>query len=120
MVLFRALGWLLLALSIAVAVRDALTWWSEGAFHPLSLGDLWLLCDFGSLQSLEGGVTRRLPAAVWVKVAAPLLKIPTLPVSVVLGLMLLWLGQRRDGRGGEPGFVLGSRPPRRRRRGSLS
>lgn len=120
MVLFRALGWLLLAASVAMAVRDGLYWWSERTFHALSLGELWLLLDFGSLQSLEASVVRHLSTMAWARLATPVLAIPATPVFVILGLFLLWLGQPR-GRRAEGSFV-GSRPPRRRRgrRGSLS
>ncbi len=120
MVLFRALGWLLLGLSVAMAVRDALAWWSEGVFHPASLGELWLQLDFSSLQTLEAVVGRFTPAIVWAKIAAPILRIPALPVFVIAGLLSLWLGQRREERP-DTGFLLGARPPRRRRsRSSLS
>jgi hypothetical protein len=118
MVLFRALGWLLLGLSVAVAVRDALYWWSEGAFHPLSLGGLWLQLDFSSLQSLEALVGRHLSAFAWSQMAAPLLKAPALPTFVAVGLLLLWFGRGR-GAADEEGFALTARRPRRRRRGGL-
>ena len=120
MVLFRALGWLLLGLSVAVAVRDGLYFWSEGVFHPLRLDGLWLQLDFASLESVKALTVRHLSAAVWARVAGPVLAVPALPVFVAVGLFLLWAGRRRDERR-EPGFVLGSRSPRRRRRrGSLS
>ena len=48
-----------------------------------------------------------------------LLRLPAIPVFLVLGLFLLWIGQTgNDGRrsGGRPsGFAVGSRRPRRRR-----
>ena len=49
-VLFRAVGWLLLALAIAAVVHDALAWWTEGSFHLLGLGDLWSHLDVRSLE----------------------------------------------------------------------
>ena len=49
-VLFRALGWLLLAMAIAVAVQDALAWWTKGSFHLLGLGELWSRLDIRSLS----------------------------------------------------------------------
>ncbi len=120
MVLFRALGWLLLGLSVAVAVRDGLFFWSEGAFHPLRLGELWLQLDFASLEALKSLTVRHLSPAVWARLAAPVLALPALPFFVVVGLLSLWFGQRRGERA-DSGFVLGSQRPRRRRRGgSLS
>ena len=38
MVVFRALGWLLLAMAVAAIVHDGLAWWTEGSFHLLGLG----------------------------------------------------------------------------------
>ncbi len=49
MVLFRALGWLLLALAVGAVVYDCLTWWSEGAFRLLARG-YWPVI-FGSRDS---------------------------------------------------------------------
>ncbi len=120
MVLFRALGWLLLGLSVAVAVRDGLYLWSQGAFHPLRLDELWLQLDFASFEALKSLVVNHLSTAIWARVAAPALAVPALPAFVIVGLLLLWFG-RRPGERPETGFLLGSRPPRRRRRnGSLS
>jgi hypothetical protein len=118
MVLVRALGWLLLMLAVAAIVYDGLSWWSAGAFHLAPLGEWWSRLDLGSYVAAEKG----LPSEFWQWVVRPVLETPALSVFVVLGLLLLWLGQPRS-RAPEPvGFVLGgSRPPRRRRRGgSLS
>lgn len=116
MVLVRALGWLLLMLSVAAIVYDGLSWWSAGAFHLAPLGEWWSRLDLGSYVAAERG----LPAALWRWVVQPILETPALSVFVVLGVLLLWLGGQRRTRQPEPvGFVLGgSRPPRRRRRGS--
>ncbi len=118
MVLLRGLGWLLLGLAVAVAVRDALYWLSEGAFHPLTLGGLWQQLDFSSLHSLEASFGRHLSAMAWSRFAVPLLRAPALPSFVALGLLLLWFGRRRSAPS-EAGFMVGSRPRRRRRRGTL-
>lgn len=117
MVLFRALGWLLLALALAVAVHDLLFWWSDGAFHPMTLRELWLQLDYVSLQSTESFVTHYMTPVLWSQIAVPILRWPVLPVFVIVGLLLIWLGQRREARA-EPGFMLASRPRRRRRRSS--
>jgi hypothetical protein len=119
MVLVRALGWLLLAFALAVAVRDALFWWTEGTLRLYRLGDLWLQLDFASLQSLESFVVGHVSALVWSRLAAPVLNLPALPVFGLLGLFLVWRSQRRE-EPTRPGFLLTSRPRRRRRRGSLS
>ena len=118
MVVVRGLGWSLLALAVAAIVHDALNWWSEGSFHLLGLGDLWTHIDMRSLGDTQSAVQRHLSGALWTWIIRPLLMIPALPAFLAVGLLLLWLGNRSVG---EPGFLGGSRPPRRRRnRGGLS
>jgi hypothetical protein len=119
MVVFRGLGWLLLALAVAAIVHDALTWWSDGSFHLLGLGDLWSHLDMRSLSDAQTAVQRNVSAALWNWIIRPILMIPALPAFLVLGLLLLWLGNRSGG-DAEPGLLGGSRPPRRRRSRGLS
>lgn len=119
MVLFRALGWLLLAMAVAAIVHDGLAWWTEGSFHLLGLGDLWSHLDMRSLGNAQSAVQPHLSSALWNWFVRPVLTIPVLPAFFVLGALFLWFG----GRGGErteSGLVIGSRPPRRRRSRGLS
>jgi hypothetical protein len=119
MVVFRALGWLLLAMAIAAIVHDLLAWWTEGSFRLLGLGDLWSHLDMHSLADAQTAIQRHVSSALWFWLIRPVLMIPALPAFLGLGLFFLWLGNR--GRGApEPGFLLGSRPPRRRRYRGLS
>lgn len=119
MVVFRGLGWLLLALAVAAIVHDGLTWWSEGSFRLLGLGDLWSHLDMRSLGDAQTAVQRNVSAALWNWIVRPILMIPALPAFLALGLLFLWLGNRGSG-DDEPGFMIGSRPPRRRRSRGLS
>jgi hypothetical protein len=124
MVLFRALGWLLLAMTVAAAVQNGLNWWSEGAFRLLGLGDLWAHLDYGSLAATQAFVTKHVSSHAWTWGALPLLRLPAVPVFLVLGLFCLWIGQpageNRRAVLGEVGFGSGSRRPRRRRSRGLS
>jgi hypothetical protein len=117
MVLFRALGWLLLALAAGVVVYDCLTWWSEGVFRLLALGDLWSRLDLGSLIAVQAGLNRILSGALWAGLLLPILKVPALAAFVVGGVLCLWLGGRVGGRSDETSFLGMSRPRRRRSRG---
>ena len=119
MVLFRALGWLLLAMGVGAIVFDALSWWSEGAFRLLALGDLWSRVDLGSLNRVESGLQHRLSGALWTGLLLPVLRIPALPAFVIAGAFFLWLGRRVGGRA-EPSFLGGTPRPRRRRSRGLS
>ncbi len=115
MVLFRALGWVLLALAVGAVVFDGLNWWTDGAFHLLVLGDLWSRLDLASLTTLQ----HDLSATVWRGVLLPILRVPALPTFVIVGVLFLWFG-RRIGSRTDPSFLGGSRPPRRRRSRGLS
>lgn len=119
MVLFRALGWVLLAMAVGAVVYDALSWWSEGAFRLLALGDLWSRLDLGSLNRVENGLQHRLSGVLWRGVLLPILGVPALPAFVIAGVFFLWLG-RRVGSRAEPAFLGGSSRPRRRRSRGLS
>jgi hypothetical protein len=119
MVVFRALGWLLLAMAVAAIVHDGLAWWTEGSFHLLGLGDLWSHLDTRSLADAQTAVQRRVSSGLWFWLVRPVLMVPVLPAFLVFGLFFLWIGNRRGGRP-ETGFVLGPRAPRRRRYRGLS
>jgi hypothetical protein len=120
MVLFRGLGWLMLALAVAAVVHDGLAWWSEGAFRLLPLGELWSRLDFRSLHGLQTAIEFHFSSRLWAWVLAPFLKMPALPAFLVVGFFCLWFGGRPVGGRPELNFI-GARPPRRRRsRGGLS
>lgn len=110
----RAFGWLLLAMALAAAVHDALAWWSDGSLRLLTLAGLWARIDLGSLTGLQDGIEQHIHPAAWHWVLRPILAIPAVLAFVVVGLICLWLGQRPMGRM-PAGYVMGSRPPRRRR-----
>ncbi len=119
MVMLRGLGWLLLASAVAAIVHDGLTWWSEGSFHLLGLGDLWSHLDVRSLSDAQSAVQRHVSTALWSWIVRPILMIPALPAFLALGFVFLWLGSRSGG-DADPGFAIGSRRPRRRRSRGLS
>ena len=111
--LYRVLGWLLLAMAVAVVVHDCLVWWTEGAFRLLGLGDLWSHLDIRSLNDAQTAVQRHLSANLWNWVIRPILVIPALAAFLILGLLFQWLGHRAGPPA--PNLLTGARPPRRRR-----
>jgi hypothetical protein len=119
MVVFRALGWLLLAMTVAAAVQNGLTWWSEGVFRFLTLGDVWAHIDYASLAATQTYLTEHVSSHGWAWVGLPTLRLPAVPVFLILGLFSLWIGQpageSRRAVLGEVGFGSGTRRPRRRR-----
>jgi hypothetical protein len=121
MVLFRALGWLLLVMTVAAAVQNGLAWWSEGSFRFLALSDVWAHLEYGSLAAIQGHAT----TAGWAWAILALLRLPAIPVFLILGMFLLWIGQRssegrRRGGGASSSFAVGTRRPKRRRSRGLS
>ncbi len=120
MVLVRAVGWLLLAFSVAALVYDGLAWWSAGTFRLAPVGELWARLDPAALLALEKSWGSALPD-VWQWLVLPLIAVPAVPLFAGLGVALLWIGRSRDREDEPVGFVLGTRAPRRRRRsGGLS
>jgi len=113
MVLFRALGWLLLAMAVGAVVYDGLAWWSEGVLRLLPLGELWSRLDLESLNRAQSAVQRHLSVGLWTWLVLPILRFPALPVFLIAGTLFLWLG-RRIGSRAETSYI-GARPPRRRR-----
>src|SRR5258708_26069777 len=113
MVLFRALGWLLLAMAVGAVVYDGLAWWSEGVLRLLPLGELWSRLDLDSMNRTQSAVQRHLSVGLWNWLALPILRLPALPMFVIAGTIFLWLG-RRIGSRAAASFI-GSPPPRRRR-----
>ena len=116
MLLVRGLGWFLLALAAAVAVNDLLSWWAESSLRLLTLGELWGKLAPGSLAETQRSVQRFTNPSLWQALARPVLTVPAIPVFLGLGLLLLWAGSRTAGRG-DPGTLLSTRPPRRRKGG---
>ena len=113
MVLFRALGWLLLAMAVGAVVYDGLAWWSEGVLRLLPLGELWSRLDLESLNRAQSAVQRHLSVGLWTWLVLPILRFPALPVFLIAGTLFLWLG-RRIGSRAETSYI-GALPPRRRR-----
>jgi len=120
MVLVRALGWLLLVLAVAAFVQNGLTWWSEGSFRLLALGDVWSHFDYASFNSFEALLVEHLSSRLWAWIVLPVLRIPTVAAFLVLGIACLWIGRNTGGRKSEPRLVVASRRPRRRRSRGLS
>lgn len=116
---FRALGWLLLAMAVAAFVHDGLTWWAEGSLHLLRIGDLWSHLDVRSFSDAQAAVQRNLSTFAWRWLFRPLMAVPVLPGCLALGLLFLWLGGR-TGDGRETALLVGARPRRRRRSRGLS
>src|SRR5712672_2532687 len=94
MVLFRALGWLLLAMTVGALVYDGLVWWSESTLRMLPLGELWSRVDLDSLNNAESAVQRHLPVCLWNWLVVPILNLPALPTFLIGGVAFLWLGRR--------------------------
>ncbi len=124
MVLFRALGWLLLIMTVAAAVQNGLTWWSEGSFRFLALSDVWAHLEYGSLAAIQGLATGSGAARGLAWPILAVLRLPAIPVFLMLGLFLLWIGQRspegRRGGGAASSFAVGTRRPKRRRSRGLN
>src|SRR5260370_35841616 len=92
MVRLRGLGWLLLTMAVGAVVYDGLVWWSEGVLRLLPLGELWSRLDLDSMTRAQSAAQRHLSVGMWNWVALPILKLPALPMFLIVGTMFLWLG----------------------------
>lgn len=93
MVLVRGIGVILVVLGLIVLGRDVIDWQNAPAFAPLPLSDLWIEFGRASLMRVEDGLAPYQQQmldwalALW---AAPSILVP--------GLLLVWLGRRREPR----------------------
>ena len=76
---------------------------------------MWAHVHYASLASTQTWLAEH--SSAWV--VQPTLRLPAVPVFLILGLFSLWIGQPasegRHGGLGEASFVGGTRRPRRRR-----
>ena len=95
MVIFRALGWILLFASLAVLVGDGVNALQGGDFRFVAAGELWYRLDAGSLNFLQAVTQRYLSAWLWDNVCVPVLLAPAFVVLMVPGLLLVIFARRK-------------------------
>ncbi|MCK6452212.1 MAG: hypothetical protein L6R19_15395 [Alphaproteobacteria bacterium] len=96
----RVLGWLFLAVAVAVLAADLLAWQQSGGWRLAALGEVWAQLHRDSLLLAEPAIDRHVWPGLWQSVIVPILLAPAAPVFALAGLVLLLLCRRRRRRGG--------------------
>jgi hypothetical protein len=92
--LARAIGLVLIAASFVGLVIDATRSIANGAVQFTPLGELAFQLFPRSFPILEPAVTRHIHPWLWDPVLLNLLLLPAAAIGFVLGVLLLWLGQK--------------------------
>jgi hypothetical protein len=98
MIVGRVIGWVLLLAGLVVLARDAIGWIDTHVFSPIALGQLWFDLSPGSLNFVQAVIQRYIHPAVWDPAITSVLFLWAWAVFVVLGVVLLALFRRRNGR----------------------
>jgi hypothetical protein len=97
-ILGRFLGWLLAAASLVVVGRDLASYWYEGDWTFVPMGELWAQLHPQSLVLLQPAIQGRLFSfypELWDELFIPLLQVPAVAVLGGLAAILLLLFRRR-------------------------
>lgn len=94
--LFRAIGYVTLALALVLAVLDITRSITAGAPVLTSIGQSWSSISPATLLQARETVTTMLPPFVWDPVINAVLTLPSWLLFWLVAMFLLWIGQRRD------------------------
>lgn len=100
MLLGRVLGWLFIAVALAVLAADVLAWQQSGGWRLAALGEVWAGLHRDSLLLAEPAIDRHVWPGLWQSAIVPLLLAPAAPACALVGLLLLLVCRRRRRRGG--------------------
>ena len=95
MIAVRLIGYLAVAVALAVAGWDIVGAIAGGAWQMTALGSLWFSLDPTSLNVTQAVTQRYIHPALWDPVAITLLRWPAAPVFAALGIVLLVLFRKR-------------------------
>jgi hypothetical protein len=92
------IGWLLLALGVAILCHDLIKWMLSGSFEFIDAGLFWFSVHQDSLKLAEPAIARYLHPFLWHPVMSTILVAPAFLVIGLPGGLLVFLARRR-GRG---------------------
>ena len=94
-VVIAGIGWVLLALGVAILCHDLIKWLLTGAFALIDAGSFWFAVHETSLKMAEPAVARYLHPFLWHPVISTILLAPAFLVFAVPGGLLAYLSRRR-------------------------
>ena len=89
------IGWILLALGVAILCHDLVKWMLSGAFEVIDAGLFWFSVHPDSLKLAEPAIARYIHPFLWHPVMSTILLAPAFVVFAVPGVILLYLTHRR-------------------------
>ena len=89
------IGWILLALGVAILCHDLVKWMLSGAFEVIDAGLFWFSVHPDSLKLAEPAIARYTHPFLWHPVMSTILLAPAFVVFAVPGVILLYLTHRR-------------------------
>jgi hypothetical protein len=98
MIVGRVIGWIALLAGGAVLVRDFLVWLDTKHWAPIALGQLWYQLNRSSLNLVQAVVQRYIHPFLWDPIILSILLCWAFAVLMFLGVLLLILFRRRNGR----------------------
>lgn len=95
--ILRTLGvWSLLAAMVALTLDGTRALATPGQFQMTRLGETWFRISSDTLNMFQAGVERHVHPFLWDPVIMSILQVPTWVFFTGLGLLLYWLGRRRE------------------------
>lgn len=98
--LFRMLGFFVLALALVLAILDITRSITAEAIIMTSLASSWISINPETLASSRDAVVTLVHPLLWDPVLTNILALPSWLILWFLSMILLWLGQRREARYG--------------------
>ena len=94
-VVIAGIGWILLALGVAVLCYDLVKWLLTGSFALIDAGSFWFAVHETSLKLAEPAIARYLHPILWHPIISTILLAPAFVVFAVPGGLLAYLARRR-------------------------
>jgi hypothetical protein len=95
------IGWILLALGVAILCHDLVKWLLSGSFDLIDAGSFWFAVHEQSLKLAEPAIARYVHPFLWHPIMSTILLGPAFIVIAIPGALLVFLarGRRRGGHG---------------------
>ncbi len=98
--LFRIIGFCVLALALVLAVLDVTRSITAGTLVLTSLAQWWAVISPETLLSGQQTLSETIHPFLWDPVIVTLLQLPSWLICWVISMLLLWMGQKREARYG--------------------
>ena len=85
------IGWILLALGVAILCHDLVKWILSGVFEVIDVGLFWFLVHPDSLKLAEPAIARHIHPFLWHPVMSSILLAPAFLIFGVPGVIFLYL-----------------------------